>query len=583
MKTSMRTHLCGELNLKNNGNEVSLVGWIDRIRDHGGMIFINLRDRSGIVQVVFEDEYPELQEEVKKWHREYVVKIEGLVRERPDDMKNKKMETGDIEIVAKKAEVLSPSLPPPFNLDEIEKTQEDLRLKYRYIDLRRPYMQEALKVRSQIMDIVREYLKGNGFWEIETPILTKSTPEGSRDYLVPSRIHIGKFYCLAQSPQLYKQILMVSGVDRYFQFARAFRDEDMRSDRQPEHTQIDMEMSFVSQEDVFRVVEGMMFKIFKEIKGIDLNIPFPIISYREAMERFGSDKPDMRFGLELKDITDWAHSTTSSLMKGWKKAIGIGGNFTFSRKDIDNFEKRIKEMGGKGLGWIKIDKDKVSGPLSKFTDEKGIDYLKKTFGIEESGIVLFAGGDGKRENIYMGSLRLDVAKKLDMIPEDKYEFVWVTDFPLFEWNEEEGRWEACHHIFTMPKYEDMEYIEKDPSRVRGQLYDLVVNGVELASGSIRIHRSDIQERVMKVIGMSEEEAWERFGFLLEAFKYGAPPHGGIAPGLDRLVMILLGRDNIRDVIAFPKTLTAAGLMEGCPDVVPDERLKELHIRIVEEE
>ncbi len=583
MKTSMRTHLCGELRLENSGNKVSLVGWIDRIRDHGGMIFINLRDRSGIVQVVFEDEYPELQEEVKKWHREYVVKIEGVVRERPDDMKNKKMETGDIEIVVNKAEVLSPSLPPPFNLDEIEKTQEDLRLKYRYIDLRRPYMQEALKVRSQIMDIVREYLKGNGFWEVETPILTKSTPEGSRDYLVPSRIHIGKFYCLAQSPQLYKQILMVSGVDRYFQFARAFRDEDMRSDRQPEHTQIDMEMSFVSQEDVFRIVEGMMFRIFKEIKGIELNIPFPIISYEEAMSRFGSDKPDMRFGLELKDITDWAHSTTSSLMKGWKKAVGIGGNFTFSRKDIDNFEKRIKEMGGKGLGWIKIDKDKVSGPLSKFTDEKGIDYLKKTFGIEESGIVLFAGGDGKRENVYMGSLRLDVAKKLDMIPEDKYEFVWVTDFPLFEWNEEENRWEACHHIFTMPKYEDMEYIEKDPAKVRGQLYDLVVNGVELASGSIRIHRSDIQERVMKVIGMSEKEAWERFGFLLEAFKYGAPPHGGIAPGLDRLVMILLGRDNIRDVIAFPKTLTAAGLMEGCPDIVPEERLKELHIRIVEEE
>ncbi len=583
MKTSMRTHLCGELRRENVGEKVKLTGWVDRIRDHGGMVFINLRDRSGIIQVFFPDNNELLKDEVKKWHREYVIYIEGEVSQRPNEMVNEKMKTGEIEIIASKATVLSESLPMPFNMDEIDKTQEDLRLTYRYIDLRRPYMQEMLHIRSEVMGIIRNYLKSNGFWEIETPILTKSTPEGSRDYLVPSRIHHGKFYCLAQSPQLYKQILMVSGVDRYFQFARAFRDEDMRADRQPEHTQIDMEMSFVSQEDIFEIIEGMLREIFKGIKGIDLAIPFPRMTYKEAMERYGSDKPDVRFGMELQDITEWTRKTSSSLMQKWKKSVGIGGEFTFSRKEIENFEKRIKEMGGSGLGWIKIEGEKATGPLAKFTDGDGIKVLKDVFNIKDKGIVLFVGGDGKREYQYMGSLRLDIAKKLNMIPDDKFAFLWITDFPLFEWNEEENRWEACHHIFTMPKEEDMQYIETEPDKVHGQLYDLVVNGVELASGSIRIHRADIQEKVMNVIGMNHEDAEERFGFLLRAFKYGAPPHGGIAPGLDRLIMILLSRDNIRDVIAFPKTLTASGLMEGCPDIIPDERLKELHIKITKEE
>jgi aspartyl-tRNA synthetase len=584
-----RTHTCGALRKGDAGSEVVLMGWVHRRRNLGGLLFVDLRDRYGTTQVVFRpDDDAELHERAGALGAEFVVAVRGNVEKRPEGTVNPDVLTGEIEVHAKELRILNAALTPPFVLEEPIKASDELRLEYRFLDLRRPRMQKLIFARHKAARATRAYLDSQGFLEIETPILAKKTPEGARDFIVPSRVHHGKVYALPQSPQLYKQILMASGCDRYFQIARCLRDEDLRSDRQPEHTQIDLEMSFVTEDDVFAVGEGLMRAIWQEVRGDVIETPFPRITYRDAMERYGSDKPDTRFGMELTDVTDLLTATEFGVFRsvidsgGVVKCIKANGCGGWSRSEIAKKEALVKGWGAGGLVWAKVEEGVLAGGVTKFLSQAAADGVRQRAGATEGDILLFVADERVTVNDVLGRLRLSLRDELGLVSSTHHRFVWVTDFPLFAWNEELGAWEAEHHVFSMPRPEHIPLLETDPGSVLGQLYDLVVNGLEIASGSIRIHRRDIQERVMKVVGISEEEAERRFGFLLRAFEYGAPPHGGLAPGLDRIVMVLTGEDSIRDVIAFPKTYRGISLMDGSPSEVEPEVLRDLGIRLIDE-
>ncbi len=588
---SSRTHRCGELRINNVGERVVLKGWVQRRRDLGQVIFLDVRDRSGIVQVVFN---PEIDEKAlaiaDRVRNEYVVQIEGTVVKRDESTINEKIATGEIEVYASEITILNTSKPLPFQIEENIDVSEDIRLKYRYLDLRRPDMQAIFKLRHKTTKIIRDFLDENSFYEIETPMLTKSTPEGARDYLVPSRVHHGEFYALPQSPQLFKQLLMSSGFERYFQIARCFRDEDLRADRQPEFTQVDIETSFMDKEELIALIERMMARIFKEIKGIELKLPFPRLTYEEAMNRFGSDKPDLRFGLELVELSHIVKNTEFKVFKNAIEQGGIvkglnlkGGAEKLSRKEIDELTNFVKQYGAKGLAWIRVDEDGWTGPIVKFFSDAEIDAMKEALNAEV-GDLLFFGAD-KKQIVFdsLGALRLKLGEQFNLINEDEFNFLWVVDFPLVEYDEEEKRYVALHHPFTSPRKEDIDRLTTDPSRVLADAYDLVLNGYELGGGSQRIYRRDIQEKMFDVLGFTKEEAEAQFGFLLEAFDYGTPPHGGIALGLDRLVRLLAGRTNLRDTIAFPKTQSASCLLTNAPSEVSEKQLEELNIQIVAKE
>lgn len=574
------------------GKEVVLAGWVGRRRDLGGLIFIDLRDRSGIVQVVFNPETsPAAHSIAEKLGSEDVISVSGVVVERPPGTVNPSIPTGKIDVVADFLEVLSKSKTPPFYITENLDVDEVLRLRYRYLDLRRPDMQRNIILRHRLTMAVRNYLDSEGFIEVETPMFIKSTPEGARDYVVPSRVNPGKFFALPQSPQIFKQILMVSGFDKYFQLARCFRDEDLRADRQPEFTQIDIEMSFVDRDDILALIEGLMAHCVKEVLGKQLSTPFPRMSYAEAMKRYGSDKPDIRFGMEIVDISDVVKDSGFGV---FRNAIGDGGMVgaivapscsDYSRQQVKELENVVKEFGAAGLISAAVSRNEegeeiLTSQVSKFLTDAELSGIARTTGAKEGDLVLIVAGSQDIVLESLGRLRLHLGSKLDLIPEEEMAFVWITEFPMFEFSQEEQRLVAVHHPFTSPLEEDMDLIETEPLNMRANIYDLVLNGVELGSGSIRIHRRDVQERVFTALGLSEEEAKEKFGFLLEAFEYGAPPHGGIAIGFDRMAMLFAGRKTIRDVIAFPKTQKAVCPMTGAPGNLSEEQLKELHIRVV---
>jgi len=567
----LRTHTCGELNLSHCGQKVTLAGWVRRLRDLGGVIFIELRDRYGSIQVVIEPERKDLIKKAKDIGLYYVLKVSGIVRKRPPEMVNPSMPTGDIEVEALDLEVLNTTPPLPFLPEDDIKVQEETRLLWRFLDLRRPFMQRNLIFRHQMLQLVRNYLSSKGFLEIETPFLTKSTPEGARDFIVPSRNFPGKFYALPQSPQMYKQILMSAGFDRYFQIVRCFRDEDLRQDRQPEFTQIDLEMSFPELEDIFSLIEGMFKLIFKELLNFDLPTPFERMTYHEAMTRFGSDKPDLRIKEEIRDLTGIFKGTSNEILRktieDGGKVLAIRSDRDFSRKEIEDIRQSVIKEGAKGVLYFKVQDGQFSGQLAKFIPE-GIN-------LENGFYFVIAGPDNYRTYNYLGKLRSMVLK-----PEETgFRFLWIYDFPLFEWNEEEQRIEPCHHMFTQPKEEHIPLLDTDPLKVIGKQYDLVLNGVEIASGSIRNHDVNLQRKIMQIIGLSEERIERNFGFLLKALEYGAPPHGGIALGFDRIVAMLLGIESIRDCIAFPKTTSAQALFENAPSEVDKKQLEELHIKI----
>jgi aspartyl-tRNA synthetase len=581
-----RTHMCGELTVEDVDKYVVVMGWVQRRRDHGGLVFIDLRDRTGIVQVVFSNEVSsEAFEKVQSVRSEYVLAIEGKVVKRAPENVNPKISTGEIEIYANTLKILSKSETPPFPIEDRSNVSEAIRLKYRYLDLRRPSMQQNLMTRFKITKVVRDFLNRNGFIEIETPLLIKSTPEGARDYLVPSRIYPGKFYALPQSPQIFKQLLMISGFDKYYQIAKCLRDEDLRADRQPEFTQIDIEMSFVEVEDVLKINEKMIAEIFKETLGIDVPIPFKRLSYQESMERFGTDKPDLRFGMELKDLSDIVAQSEFNVFKtalknnGSVRGINVKGAASMPRRQLDELVEFAKTYGAKGLLWIQVFEKEVKSPATKFLSEEEMKKILERLEAEAGDLLLIVADKDEIVFDTLAHLRLELGKRFNLIDENKYEFVWIVDFPLLEYDEGEKRYVAKHHPFTAPKDEDIELLEKEPLKVRAKAYDIVLNGTEIGGGSIRIHDTELQKRMFKVLGFSEEKAWERFGFLMEAFKYGAPPHGGIAYGLDRLAMIITGSDTIRDVIAFPKTQNAVCLMTDAPSEVSEEQLKELHIKV----
>ncbi|MBS3168815.1 aspartate--tRNA ligase [Candidatus Woesearchaeota archaeon] len=581
LKTSYRTHTCGQLTSKEIEKEVKLCGWVASRRDHGGIIFIDLRDRYGFTQIVLD---PEKIPEADKLRREWCIQINGKVRERPKGMKNLKMTTGEIEIEVKNLEIISESKVPPFEIDDRSEANEELRLKYRYLDLRRPIMQQSLLIRHKVAQAAREYLSSQDFTEIETPILVKPTPEGARDYLVPSRVNPGKFYALPQSPQLYKQILMVAGCDRYFQLARCLRDEDLRADRQPEHTQIDIEMSFVTEEDIFNVIEGLMESIFKT-RDIKIKKPFIRIPYNEAMSKYGSDKPDLRFELELIDVTELVKNSSFEVFKstindkGIVKCLNAAGCSKFSRTEIEELIELAKRYHAKGMAWAKVEKGKLESSITKYIDEKLQKELIKTTKAKDGDLLLFVADNFKISCTALGQVRLAIANKLNIIPKDEYKFCWVVDFPLFAWNDEEQKWEPEHHPFCMPKKEHIKLLDSDPGKVYATLYDLVLNGVELCSGSLRIHKPEIQKKIFSIIGLSEEEAERKFGFLLESYKYAGPPHGGVGIGVDRLVALIIGLTDIREVIAFPKNKAAECPMDGSPSDINEKQLKELHIKL----
>ncbi len=588
MKFNKRTHTCGELRKGNVGEKVVLNGWVNSRRDLGGLIFITVRDRYGITQVVFEpSEGSEVYETAKKLRSEFVVSVEGVVRGRPEGMVNAQMETGEIEVVAENLIILNEAETPPFVISDKIDVSEELRLKYRYLDLRRSEMQKALLLRHKMYQIVRKFFDENGFVEVETPVLMKSTPEGARDYLVPSRIHKGKFYALPQSPQTYKQLLMVSGFDRYFQITKCFRDEDLRADRQPEFTQIDVEMSFVDTEDIFEIVESLMKKLFKEIKNYEIETPLPRLSYDEAMNKYGSDKPDLRFDLPIVHLNGVVENSGFKVFADSANGKGIVGALTvkgaaedYSRSKLDALTKYVKELGAGGLIWMKVKESELQSPIAKFLSEEEIEKIKAETKAEAGDLILIIAGNKNKMLPVLGALRLEVAKQRNLIPENSApSLLWVTDFPLLEWDDETQRYYAMHHPFTSPKVEDTDKLDTEPEKVKARAYDLVMNGNEIAGGSIRIHNRDVQEKMFRALGISEEEAEEKFGFLLNAFKYGAPPHGGIAFGFDRLAMLFAERDSIRDVIAFPKTTSALSLMDNSPSEVSEEQLKELHIKI----
>ncbi len=581
-----RTYFCGEVLETAIGEKVTLKGWVSKRRDLGGLIFIDLRDRSGIVQIVFNpDVSAEALAIAEKVRNEYVIDVQGTVIERDASTVNPNIATGKIEVQVENITILNASKTPPFSIDDKVEVSEDVRLKYRYLDLRRPAMFETLKMRHQATQTIRNFLDSEGFLDIETPILTKSTPEGARDYLVPSRVHEGEFYALPQSPQLFKQLLMVSGFERYYQVARCFRDEDLRADRQPEFTQVDIETSFMSQEDIMSLTETMMAKVMKEVKGIDVALPFPRMTYSEAMSRYGSDKPDTRFGMELIDIAEVAKQSslkvfTTALEKGGQvKAIVVkGGAVDYSRKEMDAYAEFAAIYGAKGLAWLKVEEDGLKGPIAKFFGELQ-EALIETVKAEVGDIILFCADKKSVVADTLGALRVKFAKERGLIDESLFNFLWVTDWPLFEYSEEEKRYTAAHHPFTMPFREDLDKLESNPGEVRAQAYDIVLNGYELGGGSLRIFERDIQEKMFKVLGFSEEEAKEQFGFLLDAFEFGTPPHGGLALGLDRLIMLLAGRTNLRDTIAFPKTASASDLLTDAPGAVSPKQLQELNLRL----
>ncbi|MBN2650796.1 MAG: aspartate--tRNA ligase [Spirochaetales bacterium] len=586
-----RTHTCGELNASFENSTVILNGWVHKNRNHGGVHFINVRDRYGITQVVIdEDATEELKAKAEGLKFEYCIAITGVVRKRPAEMVNPKMSTGDIEVKALDIEVLNTCEVLPFMVSETESdAKEDLRLKYRYIDLRSKGMQDRIRLRHEVAFATREFLIGDGFYEIETPTLIKATPEGARDFVVPSRIHPGKFFALPQSPQLYKQILMVSGFDKYFQIARCYRDEDPRGDRQLEFTQVDLEMSFVSADDVYDVVERMMKHIFAKTMNVELAVPFRRISYHQALNSYGSDKPDLRFGMEFVDFDAIASDCGFSVFKdavangGNVKAIKVDGAAeSYSRKKITELEDQAKIYGAKGLAWMKVAGGKLDGGVSKFFEDKQEEILS-LFDAKDGDLLLFMADSWKVACTALGAVRVKVAKDLGLIDPMRFEFAWINDFPLFEWNEDEQKWDPAHHMFSMPKPEFLSSIKSNPGAVLGDIYDLVCNGYELASGSIRVHNPEIQQEIFDVVGFPKEEAEKRFGFLLNAFRYGAPPHGGIAPGLDRLIMIMSARESIKDVIAFPKNNNASSPMDESPAEILDEQINELHLRVVEED
>lgn len=585
MNDMQRTHYCGQLTEEVIGQTVTLQGWVQKRRDLGGLIFIDLRDREGIVQVVFNPDFSKIALEIAETVRnEYVIEVAGKVVERQEQQKNPKLKTGSIEVHVEKIQIINEAKTPPFMLEDETDVNEEIRLKYRYLDLRRPALARIFKMRSDITKTVRNFLDGEGFLEVETPILTKSTPEGARDYLVPSRVHTGEFYALPQSPQLFKQMLMVSGFDRYYQIARCFRDEDLRADRQPEFTQIDMEMSFMSIEDIMELNERLMKKVMKDVKGIDIEIPFKRMPYEEAMGRFGSDKPDTRFAMELQDVSEIVKDSSFKVFSGavesggQVKAINVkGAADNYSRKDIDALGEYASVYGAKGLAWLKVDADGLKGPIAKFFEGEAGETLANSLGAQAGDLLLFVADKKSVVADALGALRLKLGKDLNLIDETQFNFLWVTEWPLFEYDEEEGRYYAAHHPFTMPA--DVDGLETDPSNVKAQAYDLVLNGFELGGGSLRIYQRDVQEKMFKALGFSAEEAREQFGFLLDAFEYGTPPHGGIAFGLDRIVMLLSGSTNLRDTIAFPKTASASDLLTEAPSAVDNSQLSELGISV----
>lgn len=587
--TIKRTMWCGQARLSDAGREVSVCGWVQRRRDLGSLLFIDLRDRSGILQLAFDDKTDRaVFDKALTVRSEYVLAARGVIRERAS--KNPDLPTGEVELEVLELQVLAESETPPFEIVENSEVNDALRLKYRYLDLRRPDMARRLMLRHKIVKCARDYFDEQGFIEVETPMLTKSTPEGARDYLVPSRLHPGKFYALPQSPQQYKQLLMVAGVDRYFQIARCFRDEDLRADRQPEFTQIDLEMSFVDQEDVMAVNEGFLKRVFKTVLGVDIETPILRMPYKEAMERYGSDKPDLRFGLELRDLTDLVKDcgfkvfTDAVSAGGSVRAICVpGGAKAFPRKQIDQLTEFVKTCGAKGLAWLRLSEEGTSSSFAKFMTEDEMAAIQARCEAKMGDLVLIvADPSGKAVFTALGALRCEVARRMGLIPEGVFKLVWITEFPMFEYSEEEGRYVAVHHPFTAPLDEDFELLETAPERCRAKAYDIVLNGVEIGGGSIRINTPEVQRRMFRALQLREEDAQERFGHLLTAFKYGAPPHGGLAYGLDRLVMLLAGAESIRDVIAFPKVQNASELMTGSPDVVEPKQLTELHIAVTED-
>lgn len=580
-----RTHSCGVLTDKNIGEEVLLMGWVQRRRDHGGVIFIDLRDREGITQIVLNESAPVARETGEAVRNEYVIAVKGKVVARPEGMVNPNIKTGMIDVIVSEIKILNNALTPPFMIDEHTDAAEDVRLKYRYLDLRRPQLQKNIMMRNNITKSIREYMWANGFIDIETPFLGKSTPEGARDYLVPSRVNPGKFYALPQSPQQFKQLLMVGGFERYFQIVKCFRDEDLRADRQPEFTQLDIEMSFIDRNDIMDMIEGLIAKLFKDILDIDVPRPFPTIMYKDAMELYGHDAPDTRFGLHLKTINNMVENCSFKVFSDTVKNGGIvkavnakGAGKVFSRKTLDELGEYVVSLGAKGLAYIKINDDGIQSPLVKNLGEELTYEIIKVMEGEPGDIIFFGAGDESLVNLTMSKLRLKLGSLLGLINPKQYNLVWVLEFPLLEWSPEDKRYVAVHHPFTAPMDEDIENLDSNPKAVRAKAYDLVLNGSEIGGGSIRIHRSDIQQKMFERLGLGEEEIKEKFGYFVDALKYGTPPHGGIAFGVDRIASIFACAESIRDVIAFPKTQKATDLMSGAPDFVEPKQLKELYIR-----
>lgn len=587
MRGLHRSHRCAEVSKKQIGETVTLMGWVQKSRNKGSLIFVDLRDRSGIMQIVLEEGNvaKEYFEKAGKLRSEFVIAVVGEVVARSGAV-NENLKTGDIEVLAKELRILSEAEVPPFPIEENSKTKEELRLKYRYLDLRRPDLQRNLIMRSKVATLTRQFLAEEGFLEIETPMLTKSTPEGARDYLVPSRVYPGNFYALPQSPQIFKQLLMCSGYDRYFQIVKCFRDEDLRADRQPEFTQIDMELSFVDVDDVIDVNERLLAKLFKEVLDVEVTLPIQRMTWQEAMDRFGSDKPDTRFGMELVDVSEAVKDCEFIVFKsalengGSVRGINANGQGNMPRKKIDALVDFAKTYGAKGLAYIAIQEDgTIKSSFAKFMKEEEMSALIQAMNGQAGDLLLFAADKNKVVWDVLGALRLEIAKQLDILDKEQYNFLWVTEFPLLEWSEEQNRYTAMHHPFTMPMEEDLQYLETEPGRVRAKAYDIVLNGTEIGGGSVRIFQDDVQEKMFEALGFTKEEAYERFGFLLDAFKYGVPPHAGLAYGLDRLVMLMAKEDSIRDVIAFPKTKDASCLMTDAPNVVDEKQLEELALHI----
>ena len=591
MKGLKRTHRCTEISTANIGETVTLMGWVQKSRNKGGIIFVDLRDRSGIVQLIFENGSIDAKgfEKATKLRSEFVIAVTGVVEARSGAVNNN-LKTGEIEVRANGLRILAEAETPPFPIEENSKTKEDLRLKYRFLDLRRPDIQRNLMMRSQVTTLIRQFMANEGFLEIETPMLTKSTPEGARDYLVPSRIHPGNFYALPQSPQLFKQLLMCSGYDRYIQIARCFRDEDLRADRQPEFTQIDMELSFVDVDDVIDVNERLLAYLFKQVLDVDVKLPIQRMTWQDAMDRFGSDKPDLRFGMELQNVSEVVRGCEFAVFKnaleagGTVRGINAKGQGSMPRKKIDKLVEFAKDYGAKGLAYIAIHEDgTVKSSFAKFMTEDEMSRLVEAMDGQAGDLLLFAADKNKVVWDVLGALRLELARQMNLLDSSEYRFVWITEFPLLEWSDEENRFKAMHHPFTMPMEEDLQYIDSDPGRVRAKAYDIVLNGTEIGGGSVRIHQDDIQEKMFEVLGFTKEKAYEQFGFLLTAFKYGVPPHAGLAYGLDRLVMLMAKQESIRDVIAFPKVKDASCLMTEAPNLVDEKQLEELGIAIRSEE